>query len=303
MARAKDLAGLAALGFLGYKMSQMGKGKDDAGDQKTSSYTKDTKKVEAKDEPFKATNASSYTGTTKNNASNIGFGGGTDSDKNLKLKSSPKAEAKADAEDKTTTTSSTSKTPGGDEKRVEGNKPMPSLKEVEKKAAARKDLMAAPSNKTSKSTDAMRNASRAAAAQMRRSKLSPVDQIPGQSRRAPEGGERIDSTELGRNVSNTMSALTPIGGGLGKIGAEISTAGRTQKAYNAAQAERRAAEGMSPAEALAARQAAREAKTLNPNAWLAGPKGMAENFRKGGMTASRRGDGIATKGKTRGRIC
>jgi hypothetical protein len=302
MAKAKDLAGLAALGFLGYKLSQMGKDKDNAGDQKTSSYTKDTKKVEAKDEPFKATNESSYTGTTKNKASNIGYGGGTDSDKNLKLKSSPKAEAKVDAEDKTTTTSSRA-VPGGDAKRTEGNKPMPSLRAVESKVAARKDLMAAPSNQTSKSTDAMSNASRAAAAQMRRSKLSPVDQIPGQSRRAPEGGERIDSTELGRNVSNTMSALTPIGGGLGKIGAEMSTAGRTQKAYNAAQAERRAAEGMSPAEALAARQAAREAKTLNPNAWLAGPKGMAENFRKGGMTASRRGDGIATKGKTRGRIC
>jgi hypothetical protein len=51
---------------------------------------------------------------------------------------------------------------------------------------------------------------------------------------------------------------------------------------------------------------------------MAGPKGMAENFKrggavkkmaKGGMTsmpkassASRRADGIATKGKTRGRI-
>jgi len=56
----------------------------------------------------------------------------------------------------------------------------------------------------------------------------------------------------------------------------------------------------------AAAQAAREAKTLNPNAWLAGPKGMAENFRRGGavkMTASRRGDGIASRGKTRGKIC
>jgi hypothetical protein len=52
----------------------------------------------------------------------------------------------------------------------------------------------------------------------------------------------------------------------------------------------------------AATQAAREAKTLNPNAWMAGPKGMAENFRKGGMTASRRGDGIASRGKTRGKM-
>lgn len=185
---------------------------------------------------------------------------------------------------------------GGQEKRNEGNKPMPSLRAVEAKAASNK-------------TDAMRNASRA---QARKSSLSPVDQIPGQSRSGPTGGERVSGTELSRNVSNTLSALTPLGGGLGKIGAELATTNRAQRAYNAAQAERRAAEGMSPAEALAAKQAAvqaaREAKTLNPNAWLAGPKGMAENFRKGGavkkmasggMTASKRADGIASRGKTR----
>lgn len=60
MARAKDLAALAGLAGLAYAMRDKS-GKDDAGDQKTSSYTKDTKKVEAKDEPFKATHGSSYT--------------------------------------------------------------------------------------------------------------------------------------------------------------------------------------------------------------------------------------------------
>lgn len=55
------LAGLAALAGAAYMMSK-GKGKsDDAGDQKTSSYTGDTKKVEAKNEPFVATHGSSYT--------------------------------------------------------------------------------------------------------------------------------------------------------------------------------------------------------------------------------------------------
>jgi hypothetical protein len=194
-------------------------------------------------------------------------------------------------------------TPGGDMKRTEGSKPTPSLRAVERKAAARKASM---------STDAMKNASRA---QARRGSASIVDQIPGQDRSGPTGGERVSGTELSRNVSNTMNALAPLGGGVGKIGAELATAGRAQRGYNAAQAARRSAEGMSPAEALAAReaaaQAAREAKTLNPNAWLAGPKGMAENFRKGGavkkmasggMTASRRGDGIASRGKTRGKM-
>ena len=199
-------------------------------------------------------------------------------------------------------TPSSRATPGGVSKRTEGGAPMPSLRAVEARAASNK-------------TDAMRNASRA---QARRVPVPQdiVDQIPGQNRSGPTGGERVSGTELGRNVSNTLNALAPMGSGVGKVGAELMTAGRGQRVYNAAQAERRAAEGMSPAEALAARQeaaqAAREAKTLNPNAWMAGPKGMAENFRKGGavkkmasggMTASRRGDGIASRGKTRGKIC
>ena len=52
------LAGLAALAGAAY-MGLKGKDKDDAGDQKTSSYTGDTKKVEAED--FKPSNESSYT--------------------------------------------------------------------------------------------------------------------------------------------------------------------------------------------------------------------------------------------------
>jgi len=57
----------------------------------------------------------------------------------------------------------------------------------------------------------------------------------------------------------------------------------------------------------------REKKTLNPLAWMAGPKGMADDFKKGGRvkmasggavsSASKRGDGIATRGKTECKIC
>jgi hypothetical protein len=55
----------------------------------------------------------------------------------------------------------------------------------------------------------------------------------------------------------------------------------------------------------------RDKKTLNPLSWMSGPKGMADDFKKGGKVkakkmasggavsgASRRGDGIATRGKT-----
>ena len=48
MAKAKNLAGLAALGALGYMLTR-DKPSENAGEQKTSSYTGDTKKVEAMD--------------------------------------------------------------------------------------------------------------------------------------------------------------------------------------------------------------------------------------------------------------
>jgi len=49
MAKARDLAALAGLAGLAYAMRKKGD-KDDAGDQKTSSYTGDTKKVAASDD-------------------------------------------------------------------------------------------------------------------------------------------------------------------------------------------------------------------------------------------------------------
>ena len=60
MAKAKNLAGLAALGALGYMLTR-DKPSENAGDQKTSSYTGDTKKVEALEDAFIPTNESSYT--------------------------------------------------------------------------------------------------------------------------------------------------------------------------------------------------------------------------------------------------
>jgi hypothetical protein len=303
---AAKLAGLAALAGAAYLFSK--KKKESEGDDTGSTRKARPEDTKTRDEDFKPSNESSYTPGSTGTA-RPGVGEAT----NDPLPKKIKPLAAADEDTKTTTPSKT-KVPGGDVKRTEGRTPMPSLRSVERKVAARKDLMAAPSNQASKATDAMRNASRA---QARRVPVPQdiVDQIPGQDRSGPTGGERVSGTELGRNVSNTLNALAPMGGGVGKIGAELATAGRAQRGYNAAQAARRSAEGMSPAEALAAReaatQAAREAKTLNPNAWMAGPKGMAENFRNGGkvkkmasggMTASRRGDGIASRGKTRGKL-
>jgi hypothetical protein len=77
-------------------------------------------------------------------------------------------------------------------------------------------------------------------------------------------GNSASGSELERNVKNTLAAMGPTRlAGLGNAAAEGAMAARTAKAAKTA-------------------QAAREAKTLNPAAWMAGPKGMKENFKSGG---------------------
>jgi len=137
------------------------------------------------------------------------------------------------------------------------------------------------------------------------------DMIPGQSVRAPQGGERVDSTELGRNAFNGLNALGAAGklAGVGKMATEAATMGRVQRAYNAQQAARRAAEGLSPAEAAAARQrlseAAFEGGMKKGGSVKAKGKSKSVKMSSGGSarsSASKRGDGIASKGRTRGKM-
>jgi len=115
-------------------------------------------------------------------------------------------------------------------------------------------------------------------------------------------GNSASGSELGRNFSALMNAVGP-----GKMATGLTLAAREAKAakgiqdtYNARSAARRAEEGLSAAEAAAAKadsaakatrasreakvapRKAREAKTMNPNAWMAGPKGMKEDFKSGG---------------------
>lgn len=116
---------------------------------------------------------------------------------------------------------------------------------------------------------------------------------------ADRGPNAITSTELGRNVSNTLGALTPIGGGVGKVAAELPYMGRAQKAYNQRAALRRSEEGLNADEAAAAQERIRQAS------FDGGMKrgGKVKKMASGGMTkvsASSRGDGIAMRGKTRG---
>jgi len=136
---------------------------------------------------------------------------------------------------------------------------------------------------------------------------SSADLIPGQNVKAPVGGERVSGSELGRNFKNTLMAAGPGRlAGVGNIATEMATAKRVQDAYNRAAAARREAEGLSPAEAIARRNLMDEAAAAG--GMKRGGKVKAKPVKKmasGGMarsSASKRADGIATKGKTRGRI-
>jgi hypothetical protein len=83
-------------------------------------------------------------------------------------------------------------------------------------------------------------------------------------------GNSVDSTELSRNLSAATNTFAPAGAKAARVGAA------TVKGVKELVASRKAG-----AAAQAAREA-REAKTLNPNAWMAGPKGMKDNFKSGG---------------------
>jgi hypothetical protein len=205
--------------------------------------------------------------------------------------------------------------------------------------------------------------------------MAELDRATGTKRMDPNserGPNAVTGTDFSRNVSNTLNALTPIGGGVGKVGVDMAyrsrNAATAAEKFRGAANARRAAEGYSPAEALSVLQkgagknvpsVGREEVT-NPMMWAAGPKN-AKNFKEpakdlnkrsskqermseegfnpaealaeiekrgpkkwqaegvsewkrggkvkkmasGGMarsSASRRGDGIASKGKTRGKM-
>ena len=153
----------------------------------------------------------------------------------------------------------------------------------------------------------------------------------GKGENAPVVGEKTEKmSDAERNISNAL-AVTGVGGGAAGL----------YKAKKILDARKAAAEGLKKRAELkriteegirqnrksddlseinkSVTQGLRENKTMNPLSWMAGPKGMAENFKRGGKVkaktpakkmssggttsqASRRGDGIALRGKTRGGI-
>ena len=214
------------------------------------------------------------------------------------------------------------KTPGGDDKRTEGKAPMPSLRAVERKVAARQ---------ASKATDAMRNASRAnvaAANKMKRMAANPEAQAVESV--YPEeyvvGGPGLKAVgAAAKNLANRGSQKlaeysTPLLNApakqlTGPSKADLVARDRAARAAareESMRAENAANYGLNPeAPGYGASASALRDKLGGADFSLGMKRGgavKAKRMASGGMTskgssASRRGDGIASRGKTRGKIC
>jgi hypothetical protein len=130
-----------------------------------------------------------------------------------------------------------------------------------------------------------------------------VEDIPLDAPRKPVTGEKVDSTEFGRNVANTLSALGPGKlAGIGAVGMEMRGAKGAQEAFNKAATARRTAEMRAKGDAT---KFASKPKTTQKNAAKKTKKFDDDEsnveFKRGGSVsgASKRADGIAIKGKTR----
>ena len=297
MAKAKNLAGLAALGALGYMLTR-DKTSENAGDQKTSSYTGDTKKVEALENAF--TNESSYTpGGT--GAPRQGVGDATNDLLPKKIKSL----AAADEDTKTTTPSKT-KVPGGEPKRTEGSKPMPSLRKVEARAASNR-------------TDAMRNVSRAnvaAANKMKRMAANPEAQavesvypeeyvVGGPGLKAVGAAAKNLANRGGQKLAEYSTPLlnAPAKQLTGPSKADLVARDRAARAAGRREEmlkENASRYGLNPnAPGYEGAAGAVRSKLGGDDFTIMKKGGAVKKMASGGMTASSRADGIATRGKTK----
>jgi hypothetical protein len=304
MAKAKDLAGLAALGALGYMLS-----KDKGGDSNPTRAARPESTETRKDEgptADKKTKKDVLEAITKpkekanDAAGNQGVLGGN----KPASKSMPKVETKADADAKTATTS-TRTTSGGNEKRTEGNQPMPSLRAVEARAASNK-------------TDEMRNVSRAQQAGINRQKAmraNPESQALEESH--PEqfltpGGGFKTVANMAKNLANrggkevveysTPRLAAPAKQLTGPSKADLVARDRAARASSRQEEmlkENAANYGLNPKAPGYDAAASSLRKNIGGEDFTIMKRGGMTKMASGGMTASRRADGIATRGKTK----
>jgi hypothetical protein len=224
-----------------------------------------------------------------------------------------------------------SKTPGGDPKRTEGNQPMPSLRAVESRAASNKtDAMRNASRANVAGANRMKamraNPEAQAAERVYPEELlvgGPGVKVVGAAAKnlANRGGKEIAeyaTPRLGGPATQTTTAAPRLGGPTPQL---------TGPSKTDLMARDRAARASTRQEEMLrenARRSGLDPDNINPavankvrenmggaDFSLGMKKGGAVKAKRmasggmasGGMTASRRGDGIASRGKTRGKIC
>lgn len=138
-----------------------------------------------------------------------------------------------------------------------------------------------------------------------------VESIPLDAPRTPVSGKSASGSELGRNVANTLGAMSGYQGiKLGKAAAEGLTARAAAERAAARRAElagelRRGEQPTKFTSASSPTASKNTRKFADDEAGIEFRKGgKIQKYASGGaVSASRRGDGIAQKGKTRGRMC
>jgi len=146
---------------------------------------------------------------------------------------------------------------------------------------------------------------------------NPVARIPGQDARAPEDGRRVTGGNISRNLANMAAALGPTrAAGFGNAAVEAATARGALQRAAAARAERTEAarRGQTPTNLTSTKssstartnEASKRTRKFDEDSenveFKRGgkTKAMPKKMASGGMSsASKRADGIASKGKTK----
>ena len=143
---------------------------------------------------------------------------------------------------------------------------------------------------------------------------SAASKIPGQSVKAPQG-EKIDSSETSRNIENALLATGAGGVGLAGLykmfkggkkavsaGRDLVTSPSKKPSYMGKADDAKAAKARGK---LSKSSFIKKSGDDVTDVTAKKRGGAVKKYASGGMvsSASRRADGIATKGKTRGKIC
>jgi hypothetical protein len=277
------LAGLAALAGAAYMMSKgKDKGNDDAGDQKTSSYTGNTKKVESD---------------------------GT------QLKSPAESIAAADKSDKSISISNTgpsgTTTPGPDKSAVDlnenRNKPAAPVVSPAPKKAATPNSVSEPSDKSIKLAPERRNLE-ANMSRGTRTPAKPVSTVSSSAEGMKDYKPRRTTTAPASTSSSSAEGMknykprsTPAAPAATTTKVAGTPTAKSRNMLEEAKEEARRREAASQTTRTSTSSSASPAtRTPFPGSSALNKKhGGAVKMASGGMAASRRGDGIASRGKTR----